>query len=261
MLEPGYVTGSGPESSALATDCRTGADANERDDCRILGYVNSIQAYWTSAFTASNQRYAPVDTVLFSGATTSGCGTASSASGPFYCPRDQLVYLDLDFFGDLRTRFGAQGGSLAQGYVVAHEYGHHVQDLLGTLQGGLRIHHQPALGHARMAQLYTLIAGRVIQTLPGVPCERLRDHLRDHPDRVGDTGNEAEFLEVSGIRLVVKFRVRDQIPRAGRVLHGSHQRLRSLLENLGVRGIAIPAFAHKGDTTVLRHHQLQHCLL
>ena len=134
ILEPGAVTG--PESSAIATECQTGQDANERDDCRILGYVNSVQAYWNDVFTASNLRYQPVDTVLFSGATPSACGTATSASGPFYCPSDRLVYLDLGFFEDLRTRFGATGGSFAQGYVVAHEYGHHVQDLLGDLGQG-----------------------------------------------------------------------------------------------------------------------------
>ena len=134
VLEPGAVVG--PESSAIATDCQTGQDANERDDCRILGYVNSIQSYWSDAFAASGETYQPSDTVLFSGNTSSGCGTASAATGPFYCPPDALIYIDLDFFAELRSRFGAQGGSLAQGYVVAHEYGHHVQDLLGTLQGG-----------------------------------------------------------------------------------------------------------------------------
>jgi predicted metalloprotease len=134
LLEPGAVTG--PGSTAIATDCKTGQDANTRDDCRILGYVNSIQAYWTDTFAASGNQYQRVNTILFSGATSSGCGTASAATGPFYCPTDRLVYLDLDFFTELRTRFGAQGGSLAQGYVLAHEYGHHVQDLLGSLSGG-----------------------------------------------------------------------------------------------------------------------------
>jgi len=134
LLQPGAVVG--PESSQLATDCQTGQDANERDDCRILGYVNSIQQYWTETFTATGEVYQPSDTVLFSGATSSGCGSASAATGPFYCPPDQLIYIDLEFFGELRDRFGAQGGSLAQGYVIAHEYGHHVQDLLGVLESG-----------------------------------------------------------------------------------------------------------------------------
>ncbi|MBA2570659.1 MAG: neutral zinc metallopeptidase [Chloroflexi bacterium] len=120
-------------SSNLAQECRTGQDANERDDCRIVGYVNSIQAYWEETFPEFGNRYTPATTTFFDGSIETACGPASSASGPFYCPNDQDIYLDLGFFNELKTRFGATGGSLSQGYVIAHEYGHHVQNLLGDL--------------------------------------------------------------------------------------------------------------------------------
>ena len=93
----------------------------------------STEDVWTDIFAKSGRTYHRPHLVLFSNAIRSACGLASTAVGPFYCPEDQKVYLDLSFFRDLSTRFGA-GGDFADAYVIAHEVGHHVQDELGTFE-------------------------------------------------------------------------------------------------------------------------------
>ena len=126
--------GQGDTPSEISSACRTGQDANEREDCRIVAAVNSVQKFWGGVFQRSGRQYQNVDTVFFTGQVQTGCGLADSQVGPFYCPADRLVYIDLGFFDDLQSRFGVGSAPFVQAYVIAHEYGHHVQDQLGVLK-------------------------------------------------------------------------------------------------------------------------------
>ncbi|MEO8556159.1 MAG: neutral zinc metallopeptidase [Actinomycetota bacterium] len=132
QLSPGQVQAGGAQANNFSR-CRTGADANRDVECRVIGTVNSVQDFWTSELPRFGKPYRHVKTVLYSGVTQSSCGPASSQVGPFYCPLDQKVYIDASFFAELTSRFGADSGALAQEYVVAHEYGHAIQDQLGIL--------------------------------------------------------------------------------------------------------------------------------
>ncbi|MEV0630802.1 neutral zinc metallopeptidase [Nonomuraea wenchangensis] len=123
----------GRPAADLSEQCKTGKDADQNERCRVVGVVNSIQSYWKGEMAGD---YSQARTVLFSESVNTGCGAADSAVGPFYCPNDRRVYLDLSFFDQLHSQFGAKGGPFAQAYVIAHEYGHHVQNLRGQLSNG-----------------------------------------------------------------------------------------------------------------------------
>jgi uncharacterized protein len=125
--------GQGDTPSEISSECRTGEDANQRQDCRIVAVVNSVQKFWDGVFQNSNKQYTYVDTVFFTDQVQTGCGFASAQVGPFYCPVDKLVYIDLGFFDEIQSRLDVNVTPFVEAYVIAHEYGHHVQDLQGVL--------------------------------------------------------------------------------------------------------------------------------
>ncbi len=125
----------GDSGGSASSQCQTGEDANNSDKCAVALFTTSIQDYWEKTFPEqTNGTYTPIQTKTFTGGIATGCGQASSQMGPFYCPNDRTVYLDSTFFDDmLEGQLGAKGGPFSIGYVVAHEYGHYVEDLLGIL--------------------------------------------------------------------------------------------------------------------------------
>ena len=119
--------GAGPASGEGGAQ----VDPDDRMGQFVHAVVDDVQVTWTNMFRRAGLEYELTNVVLFDGQTPSGCGAASSSTGPFYCPADRRIYLDTDFFRVLEQRFGAPG-DFAQAYVIAHEFGHHVQNLLGT---------------------------------------------------------------------------------------------------------------------------------
>jgi predicted metalloprotease len=115
--------------------CDTGAEANDSIDCRLAGAADSLDTYWGDQLPTLGQQYRSTQIVIFTDQTNTGCGGATSAVGPFYCPPDETIYIDTAFYDDLRTRFGSSGGPLAEMYVIAHEWGHHIQNITGIMQG------------------------------------------------------------------------------------------------------------------------------
>ncbi|SFR90294.1 hypothetical protein SAMN04487846_0442 [Microbacterium sp. cf046] len=129
LLGGGGVPNPNDTGSEIA-NCETGADANASDDCRLAAASLSINQYWSETV----QGYTEPTLIIVDGSTSTQCGTASNATGPFYCPPEQTVYIDPTFFALLREQFDATAGPLAQLYVLAHEYGHHVQNLIGVME-------------------------------------------------------------------------------------------------------------------------------
>ncbi len=111
---------------------QTGGGIDDEGKAFVAKVLGSTEDVWDDIFKSAGETYQPTPLVLFSGMTRSACGSASSASGPFYCPLDKKVYIDLAFYDELKRRFGAPG-DMAQAYVIAHEVGHHIQDLTGIL--------------------------------------------------------------------------------------------------------------------------------
>lgn len=136
LVTPFLGGGGAPPSAAAPMRPAGGAPveegAREKEARHLMAFVlDDAQQVWARVFEANGQTYARAKLVLFRGGVQSGCGEASSAMGPFYCPADRRVYVDLGFYDELARRFGAPG-DFAQAYVLAHEIGHHVQNLLGT---------------------------------------------------------------------------------------------------------------------------------
>ena len=139
LLSGGGTTGSGGQQVAQQKACDT---PEELQACRVM---TSTEQTWTKLFAAGGQRYPAPVLNFYEGGVQSGCGSATSAAGPFYCPSDRGIYLDTGFFRELATRFGA-AGDFAQNYVIAHEVGHHIQNVTGTME-------QVRARQARMTQV------------------------------------------------------------------------------------------------------------
>ncbi len=132
--DPSAVLGSGMSSGPQQTEQRdlSQEELKVRDFIKMLTGAN--ETTWTKILQENGMEYRPAKVVMFESVTQSGCGTAQSAMGPFYCPADETIYMDMSFFGELQQRFGAQVTEFSIAYVLAHEYGHHIQTLLGTTQ-------------------------------------------------------------------------------------------------------------------------------
>ncbi|WP_336921545.1 KPN_02809 family neutral zinc metallopeptidase [Aquipuribacter sp. SD81] len=156
----GAAGGGQQEQEGTVGQC-TAEQANTDQRCRLSATVQSLDAYWASVLAeAGAEGEVPRPEVYeFQDSTQSGCGQASAATGPFYCPPDQSIYLDLAFYDTLQSRFGASDGPLAEMYVTAHEYGHHIQNITGVMSSTDRSQAGSGSGQVRLELQADCFAG------------------------------------------------------------------------------------------------------
>ncbi|UCR88487.1 KPN_02809 family neutral zinc metallopeptidase [Mycetocola spongiae] len=193
---------------ASLDECRTGADANASVDCRMAGAAVSLEDFWVGEFPeiAPGTAYSTPGFELFSGRVNTACGAASSATGPFYCPGDRTIYIDTTFYDQLRSQFGAQGGPLSELYIVAHEWGHHIQKLEGTFDSVDRRETGPLSGTVRIELQADCYAGAWVgaasstrdkngATLLQPPTD---DQIRDALDAAATVGDDRIQQQATG---------------------------------------------------------------
>ena len=193
----GQLSGGNAQAASVSSgqlQCPAGATSS--DDCEVLAIVNSVQAYWSQQLARSGTTYTKSNTIFFTGSTPTGCGTGETGMGPFYCPTDAKVYIDLSFWSELKTQFGANDSLFTQAYVLAHEYGHHVQDLLGTnsrvgtatgaSSGSVRLELQADCYAGVWAQHASTVAGSDGQILISDITQADIDNALDTAGKIGD---------------------------------------------------------------------------
>ncbi len=159
ILGGGGSTSQDTTDTSLAQECTTGADANSKVDCRVVATYDSLNTFWPRQAQQMGLQFNKPQIKLFTNQTDTGCGQATSQVGPFYCPTDQVIYIDTGFYQVLQTQFGSSGGPLAQEYVIAHEYGHHIQNLQGILGAAQQNPQGASSGSVRIELMADCYAG------------------------------------------------------------------------------------------------------
>lgn len=187
-INPGSLLGGDPGEQQTNTNpyaqCTHGSDIQKNRQCRFTAYTTSINDYWGKTL----QGYQRTHAQDFKGSINTACGTATAAVGPFYCPGDQIVYLDTDFFNELTSKFGARGGEAAEAYVIAHEFGHHISNLTGVMD---RVQQQgnstgPTSNSVRLELQADCYAGVWLRNATADPNSPIKSVSQDDLDRAVD---------------------------------------------------------------------------